>query len=145
MFRYRKMHWYLGAVMIFLLVFVWFSNKPDTPLAEKIAGLVVVVVLWGILMLLFFAFWKLVTRLTGGRFRGSIGQHIFEVGEDTFAESNAQGRQEVRVSGLRRVVETDLHFFVITNSGTGYVIPKKDLQSFDALHALQKRVLDRAA
>ena len=145
MFRYRKMHWYLGAVMIFLLVFVWFSNKPDTPLAEKIAGLVGVVILWGIMMLLFLVFWKLVTRLTGGRFRGSIGPHTFEVNEDMFTESNAQGRQEVRVAGLRRVVETDSHFFVITNSGTGYVIPKRDMQKLDALHALQKKVLERAA
>ena len=145
MFRYRKMHWYFAVLVIFLLALVWSSNKPEATLTEKIAGLVGVVVAWGILMLVFVVFWKLVTRFTGGRFRGSIGPHVFEIGEETFAESNAQGRQEVRVAGLRRVAETDSHFFVITNTGTGYIIPKRDLQSFDALYDLQKRVVGRAA
>jgi hypothetical protein len=144
MFRYRKIHWYFAVLLISLLALVWFSNKPEATLTEKIAGLVGVVVAWGILMLVFAVFWKLVTRFTGGRFRGSIGPHAFEIGEDTFTESNAQGRQEVRVAGLRHVAETDSHFFVITNTGTGHIIPKRDLQSFDALYDLQKRVVGHA-
>jgi len=145
MFRYRKMHWFFAAILISLLALVWFSNKPEATLTEKIAGLIGVIVMWCVLMLVFVVVWKLFTRFTGGRFRGSIGPHTFEIGEDTFAESNTQGRQEVRVAGLRRVAETDLHFFVITNTGTGYVIPKRDLQSLDELYALQKRVAERAA
>ena len=140
MFRLRKMHWLLGAMLVCLLALVWFTNKPDATLAEKIAGVVGVGVVWAILMLLFFLVWKVITRLTGGRFRGSVGPHVFEIAEDTFVESNAQGRQELKVAGLRRVAETGSHFFVITNAGTGYVIPKRDVQNYDALYALQKRV-----
>ena len=55
---------------------------------------------------------------------------------------NAQGRQEVEWLGLPRSAETKSHSFVITNTGTGYIIPKRDLQSFDALHALQKKVAE---
>src|SRR5580765_63762 len=90
MFRYRKMHWFFAAILISLLALVWFSNKPEATLTEKIAGLIGVIVMWCVLMLVFVVVWKLFTRFTGGRFRGSIGPHTFEIGEDTFAESNTQ-------------------------------------------------------
>jgi len=140
MFRLRKMHWLFGAMLVSLLALVWFTNKPDATLAEKIAGIVGVGVVWAMLMSLFFLVWKVITYLAGGRFRGSVGPHVFEIGEDTFVESNAQGRQELRVAGLRRVAETDSHFFIITNAGTGYVIPKRDVENYEALYKLQKRV-----
>jgi hypothetical protein len=139
-FRLRKLHWFFAVVMVTLLAFVWFSNKPGTPLSQKIVGELAVVIIWGILMLIFLGASKLITRFTGGRFLGSTGPHTFEIGEETFAEINAQGRQEVRIAGLRRVAETEKHFFIITNAGTGYVIPKRDLQSFDPLFDLQKKV-----
>ena len=145
LFHYRKMHWYVAAVLVSLLAFVWFSNKPETTLADKVAGEVGVVVIWAIFMVVFFFAWKVIMRVTGGRFRGSIGPHVFEIGEETFAESNAQGRHELRVTALRRVAEIDSHFIVLTNTGTGYVIPKRDLQSFDALYELQKRVAKHGA
>jgi hypothetical protein len=140
MFRYRKVHWYYAVITIFLLVFLWFSNKPETPTAEKIAGLVGVVIVWCILMVVFVVGWKILTRFTGGRFQGSIGPHVFEIGEDRFVESNAEGRKGITLAGLRHVAETDSHFFIIGKTGTGYVIPKRELQSYDALHELQKRV-----
>ena len=56
MFRYRKMHWYFAVLVIFLLALVWCSNKPEATLTEKIAGLVGVVVAWGMLMLVFVVF-----------------------------------------------------------------------------------------
>jgi hypothetical protein len=87
--------------------------------------------------------WKLITRFTGGGFRGSLGPHVFEISEDSIVESNAQGRTETKIAGLRRIAETDSHFFVITNTGTGYVIPKRDLQSNDALYALQQKITAR--
>jgi hypothetical protein len=139
-FRYRKIHWFFAVVMVSLLTLTWFSNKPDASLAEKIAGLVGLIVVWILAMLIFFVIWKLLIHFTGGRFRSSVGPHVFEIGEDTFTESNAQGRHEVRVAGLRRVAETDAHFFVITNSGTYYVVPKRELRDFEPLRALQKRV-----
>jgi len=144
-FHYRKVHWYFAALIISLLTLVWFANKPEATLTEKIAGLIGVLFLWAIVLVAFAVFWTLVTRFSGGRFRGSVGPHTFEIGEDAFVESNVQGRQEVRLAGLRRVGESDAHFFVLTNTGTGYVIPKRDLQNFEALHDLQRKVAGRVA
>jgi len=144
MFRYGKTDWYIAVLLISLVAIVLFTEKPEATLTEKIAGLVGDMVYWCVVLLFFAGLSKLETRFTGGHFRGSIGPHTFEIGEDTFSESNALGRQEVRIAGLRRVAETNLHFFVIANTGFGYVIPKRDLQSFDVLYALQKRVAERA-
>ena len=143
LFRYRKMHWLISVVLVSLLALDWFSYKPNTPTAEKVAGIVGLLVVWAIIMLGFMITWKLLARFTGGRFRGSVGPHVFDISEEAFSESNSQRRQEVHLEGLRRVAETDSHFFVLTNTGTGYVIPKRDLKSYDALHALQKRVAKR--
>lgn len=58
--------------------------------------------------------------------------------------SNLHARHEIRVTGVRQVAETRSHFFVITITGTGYVIPKIDLQGLDPLYDLRKRVAERA-
>ena len=142
-FRYRKLHWYLAIIVVSLLSVVWFSHKPQAALGERIASVVGVLIAWVVFMLIFLLIWKIATRLTGGRFRGCLGPHVFEIGEETFTASNSQGRQEVRLTALRRMAETDSYFFIITNAGTGYVIPKRDLQSYEALHVLQKKVAKR--
>jgi len=140
-FRYRKIHWFLAVVLISLLAFVWFSNKPQATTGEKIAGLVGVAVVWVILTLILYVAWKIISRFTGGRFRGSVGPHVFEVGDDVFTESNAEGRTETRIAGIRHIAETPAHFFILTATGRGHVIPKKDVQSFDALRSLQSKVM----
>ena len=140
MFRYRKLHWFFAVVLISLLAFVWFSNKPEATTGEKIAGLVGVVVVWAILMLIFYVAWKIIARFTGGRFRGSVGPHVFDVGDDVLTESNAQGKIETRVAGIRHIAETPAHFFILTTTGSAHVIPKRDVQSFEALRSLQSRV-----
>jgi hypothetical protein len=140
-FRYRKMHWFVAVVLVSLLTFVWFSNKPNTPVMEKIAGLMGIAIIWVVLMLIFSIAWKITMRITGGRFRGSIGPHVFEINEDRFIESNAEGRKEVTLAGLRHIAETHSHFFVFTKTGIAFVIPKRDLQNVDAIRELQKKVV----
>jgi hypothetical protein len=145
MFRYRKLHWYYGLILVCLLTFSWFSNKPDATITEKISGLVGIMILWAVFMIVLLLFLKMMTRFRGGRFRGSVGPHIFEVGDDFFTESNADGKIEIRLGGIRHIGETPTYFFVITATGRGHVIPKKDLQDFDALHSLQSKVTKRGA
>jgi hypothetical protein len=94
-------------------------------------------------MLIFFVVWKIIARFTGGRFRGSEGPHVFEVSDEVFTESNADGKIEFRFAGIRHIAETPARFFVLTTTGTGHVIPKKDLLSLDALHSLQSRIAKR--
>src|SRR5215467_11457527 len=79
-FRYRKMHWFFAVGLIPGLALLWFGNKPDTPLMEKIAGLVGGIIVWGVIVLILLGAWMLLTRFTGGRFRGSTGPHTFEIG-----------------------------------------------------------------
>ena len=140
MFRYRKMHWFFAVVLISLLALVWFSNGPEATTGEKIAGLVGIVVVWVILMLIFYVALKIIARFTGGRFRGSVGPHVFEVSDEVFTESNAEGKTETRVAGIRHIAETPAHFFILTTTGRGHVIPKRDVQSFEALRSLQSKV-----
>jgi len=83
---------------------------------------------------------EIIAYLTGGRFRPSVGPHTYEISEDGFIESNSDGRKEIRIAGIRRVAETGSYFFIFGNTGTGYVIPKKELANFDALRALQQKV-----
>lgn len=139
-FRYRKLHWFFAVVLISLLAFVWFSNKPEATTGEKIAGLVGVAVVWVILMLIFSVAWKVIARFTGARFRGSIGPHVFEVSDDVLIESNSEGRIETRVAGIRHIAETSAHFFILTTTGRAHVVPKRDVQSFEPLRSLLSRV-----
>jgi hypothetical protein len=140
LFKYRKMHWFVAVTLALCLAYDWFSYAPETPISEKLAGLIGLTVLWFIIVLVLSIAWKIISRFTGGRFRGSTGPHVFEIGEDTFVESNSEGRSEVKIAGLRRIAETDSYFFVIGNTGRGFIIPKRDLQSYDVLRGLQKRI-----
>ena len=90
-------------------------------------------------------FWKLITRFTGGRFRGSVGPHVSVVSDEMFTETNADGKIETRFAGIRHIGETPAHFFILTTTGRGHVVPKRDLQDFDALHSLQSSVVNRGA
>ena len=136
LFRYRKLHWVFIFILAAALALSWFSEKPDAAMTDKIRGLVAMVVLWSIFMgasLLFM-------RFSGGRFRGSVGPHIFDVSDDSFIESHADGRKESKIAGIRHVGETRTHFFVLTKTGGVYVVPKRDFQDCAALHSLQAKV-----
>jgi len=136
-FKYRKIHWYYAFLLVFLLILTWLGNKPEATMVEKVSGLVGVLLLWVIFMVIFFVFLKVMTNFRGGRFRGSIGPHVFEVTDVGFAESNEEGKIELRLSGIRHIGETKSHFFIITSTGRGHVLPKRDFQDYGALHSLQ--------
>ncbi|HEX3718936.1 MAG TPA: YcxB family protein [Verrucomicrobiae bacterium] len=112
-------------------------------MTAKVIGLIGIVILWAILIVIFRVFLKVMNKFRGGQFRGSIGPHLFEVSEDGFTESNADGKIELRITGIRHIGETDTHFFVITTTGRGHVLPKRDFQDYNALHSLQARVTKR--
>jgi hypothetical protein len=140
-FRYRKLHWYCVFLLACALALSWFSDKPDATMTEKISGLVGMVVLW----LFFMGAFLLFLRFSGGKFRGSVGAHVFEVSDDDFTESHADGKRELRLAGIRHIGETQTHFFVISTTGGGHVLPKRDFQDYDALHSLQARVTKHGA
>lgn len=140
MFRYRKLHWFISVVLVSLLALDWFSNKPDATTTEKICGLIGITVVWGIFLLIFVAARKLIDRSTGRRFQAPVGAHVLEISDDVFTDSNANGKIEIRPGGIRHIAETPTHFFILTTTGRGHVIPKRDLQSLDAIRSLQSRV-----
>ncbi len=140
MFRYRKIHWFYVAMLALILLLTWFGGRPEEAVRDKIYGLIGGVIVFSGAGLLFFLVIRLISRLTGARFRGTVGEHVFEILDDGLTESNANGKIETRLSGIRRIDETAQHFFVITSTGMGHVIPKRDLESLDALRALQSRV-----
>jgi len=107
---------------------------------DKVYLLIGTAVIFGGASLVFYLILRLISRFTGTRFRGINGEHVFEISDEGLTESNANGKIETRLGGIRRIDETLQHFFVITTTGTGHVIPKRDLESPDALRALQARV-----
>jgi hypothetical protein len=140
MFRYRKIHWLYGALLVLLLALTWFGGKPEETVTDKIYLLIGSAFIFGGLAAAFlFVLW-LVGRFTGTRFRGPTGQHVFEISDDGLTESSVNGKVETRLAAIRRVDETQTHFFVISSAGIGHVIPKRELQSADALRTLQSRV-----
>ena len=113
MFRYRKIHWLYGGMLALLLLLTWLGGKPEETTTERVFALVGVVVVFGGFALIFLLVLRVISRFTGARFRGTLGQRAFEISEDGVTESNTNGRIETRVSGIRRIDETPHHFFII--------------------------------
>jgi len=140
-FRYRKMHLFGFFILACALALDWFSYKPGTTMTERICGLIAMFIIWSVFMGLFLLF----LRFSGGRFRGSVGPHVFDFTDDGVTESHANSKVELRVAGIRHIGETRSHFFILSKTGSGFVIPKRGLQTYDAIHDLQKRVTTSGA
>jgi hypothetical protein len=137
LFRYRKVHWLYGVILIFILLQSWFSEKT---LFERISLMIGATVMFAVAITILTAITLILSHFLGTRFRGTTGEHIFEVSTDGISESHANGKVETKISGIKRIDETARHFFVLTSCGLGYIIPKRDLDSFDSLHALQASI-----
>ena len=144
LFRYRKIHWLYGGMLVLILLLTWFGGRPEETVTDKIYLLIGGAVIFGGACLVFYLILKLVSRFTGARFRGTVGEHVFEISDEGLTESTANGKMETRLGGIRRIDETPQHFFVITTTGIGHVIPKRNLESPDALRALQSKVTKSA-
>ena len=131
-------------MLTLLLLFTWFG-KPETSTKERLYALVGVVVVSGGFALALLLVLRIISQFTGAGFRGTLGEHVFEFTEDGLTETNANGKIETRAAAIRGIDETPKHFFVITTTGLGHVIPKRDLQNMDALRVLQSRVTARTA
>lgn len=140
MFRYHKIHWLYGGMLALILLLTWFGGRPEETTTDKIYALIGGVIIFGGACLVLYLILRLVDRFTRTRFRGTTGEHVFEISDDGLTESNANGKIETRIGGIRRIDETAQHFFVITTTGMGHVIPKRGLESPDALRVLQSRV-----
>ena len=144
LFRYRKIHWLYGGMLALLLLFIWLGGKPEETTRDKISTSIGIVVGFGGFTLISLLVLRVISRFTGARFRGTVGQHVFEISEDGLTESNANGKIETRLTAIRRVDETPQHFFVITTTGIGHVIPKRDLENADTLRVLRTKVAKAA-
>jgi hypothetical protein len=140
LFRYRKIHWVYGGVLTIILLVSWFGAPPEATRAEKISTLVGSVIIFSGLV----AVLSVIVHFLGSRFRGTLGEHIFDISEAGITESNASGKIETHVVGIRGVDEAKNHFFVITKSGLGHVLPKRDLETSEPIRALQAAVRTRA-
>ena len=140
MFKYRKIHWIYGSMVVLFLLLTWFGGKSEETVTDKIYLLVgTAFIFGGFAVVLFLILWA-ISRFTRTRFRGPLGEHVFEFSDDGLTESSVNGKVETRLAAIQRFDETTQHFFVITTAGIGHVIPKRDLQSTDALRVLQSRV-----
>jgi hypothetical protein len=138
--RYRKVHWLYGGMLALILLLTWFGGRRDETFTDKVYLLIGVVVIFGGAGLVFYLVLRGIRRLIGTRFSSPVGEHVFEITDEGLTESNANGKTETRLAGICRIDETAEHFFVITTTGIGHVIPKRDLESPNALRALQSKV-----
>ncbi|MEY2576806.1 MAG: hypothetical protein QOF80_2293 [Verrucomicrobiota bacterium] len=123
-------------MLALILLLNWVGAPPGATNMEKIQSLVgATLVFSGLTTVLL-----LIRRLFGSRFRGTLGEHTFDVSKSCIKESNATGTIETRLEGIRSVDETTNHFFVITKTGLGHVLPKRDLQDTQALQSLRDAV-----
>lgn len=141
--KYRKIHWLYGFVLSVFLVLSWFgrdrSDSMPVQIAMLVAGAVFLIV--GVAGFTFIV--HLLGRIFRRPFNGTLGLHEIEIRADGVTETNEAGRIETRLGGIRGVDETANHFFVITTSGLGHVIPKRDLQDFGPLKQLAEQVANK--
>ena len=88
----------------------------------------------------FLGLYALFQRLTGQRFRGPLGRHLFEVSAAGIKETNEFGTNETKTAGIRAVDEATEYFFVVAKNGVGYIIPKRGHSDFNALRELGQMV-----
>lgn len=141
LFRYRRVHWLYVGMLALLLSVTWFGAPPEDSTAVKISGFLGTTVIFGVLI----GVLLLVARFTGSRFRGTVGDHLFEISEQGITEVNDNGRIETHNNGIRSIDETDDYFFVVTKTGLGHVIPKHALQTADEIRSLQTAIRARKA
>lgn len=139
-FRYRKFHWIIAVPLLFIVLTSWFGGKPDQSVTQRISvligSLLMVSIVWAVLM---GVFW-LIKKLPLTRFSPQLGAHTFEVSAEGVVEENEVTRVETKVTGIKRVDECPAHYFVITQSGLGHIIPKRDVVNPEILNSLKAAV-----
>ena len=136
LFRVRKIHWLYAILLALLLAVSWFGAKPGETATEEVYVLAGNAIVFGLICgVCWLAFWA-IRRFTGMGFRGTLGEHVFEITDSGLTNANAVGRTETRFLGIKRVDETARHFFVFTTSGTAHIMPKRYPEVSDAVLAL---------
>lgn len=141
MFRYRKVHWLYGILLGLLLWLTWTGGSPEATAIDKLYTLIGVVLYFGGASLAFYVIVRLILRLRGASFQGTTGEHLFDISDDGLIETSQNSKIETRRVGIKRLDETEKHFFVITSNGMGHVIPKRGLNNLEAVRSLQAKVM----
>jgi hypothetical protein len=106
-FRYRKIHWLYGGLLIVILLLTWFGGQPEETIADKVFLLIGGVIIFGGFGLAFYLILRLISRFTGTHFRGTVGEHVFEISEDGLRiithedYGRAEGSCDYRCDGVR--------------------------------------------
>lgn len=126
-----------GLGRIFLIGYIVISvlhqlNEPATSstgyrIADQIALTAILVILWFIMP-------KLTDWLSRG-FKRPLGEHVFEIRDGCFRESNEFGDRRVMPEGIRDVRETDSHFLILFQDATAAIMPKRSINDCSAVRA----------
>lgn len=77
---------------------------------------------------------KLADWLSRG-FKRPLGEHVFEIGDGCFRESNEFGDRRVIPEGIRDVRETNSHFLILFQDATAAIMPKRSINDCSAVRA----------
>lgn len=136
-FRYRKLHLIFAIPLIFVALSSWFGGKPGETAAHRLSVVLVSIVFLVVVMAVFLTLLWLIKRVSKAKFMPQLGAHTFEVTADGVIEENEATRLETKTVGIQRIDDRPEHYFVITKSGLGHIIPKRDVPNPDALLALK--------
>ena len=145
LFRHHKVHWlYGGMLALLLLLLTWLGMAPEETTRGSVFALIGGFVVCGGIAVIALRILRVASRSKCTCFRGKVGEQVFELTEDGLVESNSNGNIESRAPAIRLIDETPDYFFIITTTGMGHVIPKRDLRSTDALRVLRTWVAEFA-
>lgn len=143
MFKRQKIHWIYGGMFLIFLGIIWFGGRPDETKTDKIYLLIGSAIFFGVALFAITALMKLFNRVVGSGFTGTTGEHEFEVFDNRITEKSIGSKIETRLEGIKFIDETQNHLFLITHTGLGHVIPKRDLKNDDQLCALRSLLVGK--
>jgi hypothetical protein len=121
--RYYKSGWYIFAVWVVFASALGFSLTSYSDLKDCRFGFPLLALL--VTIILYYGY----GRFTLSVFSPTQGQISLEVSEEGVTETNCDGRIFTKATAICSIDETDQYVFIITSSGSGYVVPKRDLKT----------------
>jgi hypothetical protein len=96
--------------------------------------------IFGIMTLILLATSWFVIRRLSESWQKAVGESIIEISNEGIIQTGDIGRLETPSRNIRSIEETSNYFFVYTTWWLCYILPKRDLPSFDAILALKDKI-----
>ena len=125
--RIRDVAIWISLVAIFVATFQYAGSRSGELTAPCFAIPFVFTAVFLTLFLLFL--WDNQKKLRPSANGTILGRHDYDLGEDGIRVSSSHSESFLRWSGVRELLESDSHLFVMTDTAAGIIWPKRDIDS----------------